>query len=75
MFVDDGSWASKLGIKDKAQGTALDFIAMIKTAHDDSEISETLSETSKQFSALDGTMKTTRQVSLQRAFIEPILSQ
>ncbi|KAI7828110.1 hypothetical protein BC939DRAFT_67979 [Gamsiella multidivaricata] len=33
MFVDDGSWASKLHIKDKAQGTAQDFIAIIKVSY------------------------------------------
>ncbi|KAF9918009.1 hypothetical protein BX616_010593 [Lobosporangium transversale] len=32
MFVDDGSWASKLHIKDKAQSTVLDLFAIVKVA-------------------------------------------
>ncbi|KAF9101893.1 hypothetical protein BGX27_011285 [Mortierella sp. AM989] len=61
MFVDDGSWASKLNLKDKAQGTAQDFISIIKATHIDTELQETLTDTAKQFSTLDSTMKTTRQ--------------
>ncbi|KAI1297412.1 hypothetical protein EDD11_007142 [Mortierella claussenii] len=69
MFVDDGSWASKLHIKDKAQATALDFVAIVKATHLDSELSEPLIETAKQFSALDSTMKTTRQNTLKLVHI------
>ncbi|KAG0007779.1 hypothetical protein BGZ80_004238, partial [Entomortierella chlamydospora] len=32
MFVDDGSWASKLNLKDKAQGTAQEFFSIIKVS-------------------------------------------
>ncbi|KAG0308690.1 hypothetical protein BGZ99_001083 [Dissophora globulifera] len=62
MYIDDGSWASKLAIRDKAQATVLDFIAAIKVARADAELSESLSETGKQFATLETTMKSTRQV-------------
>ncbi|KAG0358943.1 hypothetical protein BGZ54_010211 [Gamsiella multidivaricata] len=69
MFVDDGSWASKLHIKDKAQGTAQDFIAIIKAANIDGELTETLSETARHFSVLEGTMKNTRQNVIKLAHV------
>ncbi|KAG0242982.1 hypothetical protein BGX31_011385 [Mortierella sp. GBA43] len=65
MFVDDGSWASKLQLKDKAQATASDFIAIIKTANVDAELPEPLSETARQFSNMDYTLKSTRQNTLK----------
>lgn len=30
MYVDDGSWASRLALKDKAQVTVSDFVSIIK---------------------------------------------
>lgn len=30
MYVDDGSWASRLALKDKAQVTVGDFVSIIK---------------------------------------------
>lgn len=30
MYVDDGAWASKLALKDRAQGTANHLVAVIK---------------------------------------------
>lgn len=61
MYVDDGAWASKLALKDRAQGTANHLVAVIKATNIDAELPESLSETARQFSALDHTMKTTRQ--------------
>ncbi|KAG0248015.1 hypothetical protein BG011_000630 [Mortierella polycephala] len=61
MFVDDGAWASKLALKDKAQGTVNDFIAVIKAASMDAELPETLTETARLFATLDSSMKTTQQ--------------
>ncbi|CAO3574487.1 unnamed protein product [Mortierella alpina] len=61
MFVDDGAWSSKLALRDKAQATAQDFIAIIKAASIDTELPESLTETARQFSSMDGVMRTTRQ--------------
>ncbi|GJJ78353.1 hypothetical protein EMPS_10712 [Entomortierella parvispora] len=61
MFVDDGTWASRLALKDKAQSTVQDLAGLIKAANVDAELPESLTETARQFATLDGTMKTTRQ--------------
>ncbi|KAF9306303.1 hypothetical protein BGZ74_006657 [Mortierella antarctica] len=61
MYVDDGSWASRLALKDKAQVTVGDFVSIIKTANNDSELAETPHDTARQFATLDSTMKSTFQ--------------
>ncbi|KAG0035198.1 hypothetical protein BGZ81_011242 [Podila clonocystis] len=61
MYVDDGSWASRLALKDKAQVTVSDFVSIIKTANSDSELAEKTHDTARQFAMLDSTMKSTYQ--------------
>ncbi|KAF9428471.1 hypothetical protein BGZ94_002262 [Podila epigama] len=61
MYVDDGTWASRLALKDKAQATVSDFVSLIKTASNDAEPPETLLDTARQFATLDTTMKSTSQ--------------
>ncbi|KAF9967918.1 hypothetical protein BGZ70_007677 [Mortierella alpina] len=47
MFVDDGAWSSKLALRDKAQATAQDFIAIIKAASIDTELPESVARLSQ----------------------------
>ncbi|KAG0043670.1 hypothetical protein BGZ83_011140 [Gryganskiella cystojenkinii] len=84
MYVDDGTWASRLALKDKSQATVQDLTGLIKSyvyvvlsltarltistyfhsmqaASADAELPESLTETARQFSTLDVTMKNTRQ--------------
>ncbi|KAF9920768.1 hypothetical protein FBU30_009294 [Linnemannia zychae] len=40
MYTDDGAWASKLALKDRAQGTASHLVSVIKAANIDAELPE-----------------------------------
>ncbi|KAF9572902.1 hypothetical protein EC968_009208 [Mortierella alpina] len=46
MYVDDGAWSSKLALRDKAQATAQDFIALIKNASIDTDLPESVARLS-----------------------------
>ncbi|KAF9131849.1 hypothetical protein BGW39_001237 [Mortierella sp. 14UC] len=66
MYVDDGAWASKLALRDRAQATANHLAAVIKAANIDAELPENVMKLSlvlgqvqdTNFSVLDNLRET-----------------